>query len=78
MRAALDKLKEIKADLFWGEGWRDWDFGQLLQAIKCWRDINCDLQVSVDWSESKGKNDQNDGNSCHRPFKTSRERKTDA
>ena len=33
VRAVLDKLKGIKADLVRGEeGWRDWDFGQLLQA----------------------------------------------
>ena len=51
MRAVLDKLKGIRADLVRGEeGWRDWDFGQLLQAIKRWRDINCDLQVSIDGS----------------------------
>ena len=56
VRAVLDKLKGIKADLVRGEeGWRDWDFGQLLQAIKRWRDINCDLQVSIDGSRSKGK-----------------------
>ena len=33
VRAVLDKLKGIKADLVRGEeGWRDWDLGQLLQA----------------------------------------------
>ena len=38
VRAVLDKLKEIKGDLVRGHtGWRDWDFGQLIQAIKCWR-----------------------------------------
>ena len=52
VRVVLDKLKGIKADLVRGEErWREWDFGQLLQAIKCWRDINCALQVSVDGSE---------------------------
>ena len=30
--------------------------------------MNCDLQVSVDGSESKGKNDRNDGNSGRRSF----------
>ena len=71
VRAVLDKLKGIKADLVRGEeGWRDWDFGQLLQAIKRWRDINCDLQVSIDGSGSKGKNDRNDGNSRRRSFNT--------
>ena len=35
VRAVLDKLKGIKANLVRGQdGWQEWDFSQLLQAIK--------------------------------------------
>lgn len=35
VRAVLDKLKGIKGELVRGHtGWRDWDFGQFIQAIK--------------------------------------------
>lgn len=41
VRAVLDKLKGIKADLVRGhESWQDWNFAQLLQALKRWKDIN--------------------------------------
>ena len=41
VRAVLDKLKGIKADLVRGEtGWQDWDFTKLLQAVKRWKEIN--------------------------------------
>ena len=41
VRAVLDKLKGIKSDLVRGhEHWQEWDFRQLLQAIKRWKDIN--------------------------------------
>lgn len=37
VRAVLDKLKGIKSDLVRGhEQWQEWDFRQLLQAIKRW------------------------------------------
>ena len=44
----LDKLKGIiKSDLVRGhEQWQEWDFRQLLQAIKCWKDINPVSEVS--------------------------------
>ena len=41
VRAVLDKLKGIKADLVRGQdGWQEWDFSQLLRAIKRWKEIN--------------------------------------
>ena len=41
VRAVLDKLKGIKADLVRGKsGWQDWDFLHLLQALKEWKEIN--------------------------------------
>ena len=40
-RTVLDKLKGIKADLVRGqEGWQNWDFAQLIQALKRWKEIN--------------------------------------
>ena len=41
VRSNLDKLKGVKADLVRGnEGWRDWDFKDLLRELKKWTDIN--------------------------------------
>ena len=41
VRSTLDKLKGVKADLVRGnEGWRDWDFKDLLRELKKWADIN--------------------------------------
>lgn len=40
VRAVLEKLKGIKADLVRGQdGWQEWDFAQLIQALKHWREI---------------------------------------
>ena len=40
-RAVLDKLRGIKMDLVRGQdGWQEWDFPQLVQALKRWKDIN--------------------------------------
>ena len=41
VRCVIDKLKGIKSDLVRGQsGWQDWDFPQLVKALKQWRDIN--------------------------------------
>ena len=41
VRSVIEKLKGIKADLVRGEGnWQDWDFLQLLEALRKWKDIN--------------------------------------
>ena len=41
VRSTLDKLKGVKADLVRGyEGWRDWDFKDLLTELKKWTEIN--------------------------------------
>ena len=41
VRCVIDKLKGIKSDLVRGQsGWQDWDFPQLVQALKRWKDIN--------------------------------------
>ena len=38
VRAVLDKLRGIKADLVLEQdGWQEWDFSQLLQAIELWK-----------------------------------------
>jgi len=40
VRAVLEKLKGIRADLVQGQdGWQEWDFAQLIQALKRWREI---------------------------------------
>ena len=47
VRAVLDKLKGIKSDLVRGhERWQEWDFRQLLKAIKRWKDINPAMEAS--------------------------------
>ena len=41
VRAVLDKLKGIKADLVRGQlGWQDWDFPKLIEALRHWREVN--------------------------------------
>lgn len=41
VRCVIDKLKGIKADLVRGQsGWQEWDFTQLVKALKQWKDIN--------------------------------------
>ena len=41
VRATLDKLKGIKADLVCGnEGWQEWGFEELLDELNKWGDIN--------------------------------------
>ena len=41
VRFVIDKLKGIKSELVRGHsGWQDWDFTQLVQALKMWKDIN--------------------------------------
>ena len=41
VRATLDKLKGIKADLVRNnEGWQEWSFHDLLKELKKWKDIN--------------------------------------
>ena len=40
-RSVLDKLKGVKADLVRGQmDWQDWDFPQLIKALKSWKEIN--------------------------------------
>ena len=40
VRAVLEKLKGTKADLVRGQdGWQEWDFAQLIQALRRWREI---------------------------------------
>ena len=41
VRYIIDKLKRIKSDLVRGQsGWQDWDFPQLVNAVKLWKNIN--------------------------------------
>ena len=41
VRAALNKLKGIKADLVCGQvGWQEWDFPKLIEALRQWREVN--------------------------------------
>ena len=41
VRAVLDKLKGIKADLVRGQvGWQEWDFPKLIEALRQWREVN--------------------------------------
>ena len=64
MRTVLDKLKGIKADLVQGqEGWEEWDFSQLLRAIKHWKEINPVADASENTSMPSRNNDKYDGNS---------------
>ena len=41
VRSVIDKLKGIKSDLVRCQsGCQDWDFPQLVKALKMWKDIN--------------------------------------
>ena len=41
VRCVIDKLKGIKSELVRGQsGWQEWDFAQLVNALKVWKDIN--------------------------------------
>ena len=78
VRTVLEKLKGIKSDLVRGhERWQEWDFRQLLQAIKRWKDINPVVESSESESQPreptyirKGKNDKNDGFLRRRSYQT--------
>ena len=51
VRCVLEKLKGIKGDLVRGqEGWQEWDFKQLVNAIQKWREIN---PVEIEHSSAK-------------------------
>ena len=64
MGAVLDKLKGIKADFVWRkDGWQEWDFSQLLRAIKRWKEINPVTEESENTSTPFRKNEKHDGNS---------------
>ncbi|XP_074629800.1 uncharacterized protein LOC141887949 [Acropora palmata] len=78
VRAVLDKLKGIKSDLVRGhERWQEWDFRQLLKAIKRWKDINpvtdasqSEIQRSEPTYSPKEKNVKNDGFLRRRSYQT--------
>ena len=41
VRSVIEKLKGIKADLVRGqENWQEWNFTQLLEALRKWKDIH--------------------------------------
>ena len=41
VRCVIDKLKGIKLELMRSQNdWQDWDFPQLANALKLWKDIN--------------------------------------
>lgn len=53
-RSVLDKLKGIKADLVRGhEDWQNWDFPQLIKALKTWKEIN-PVESNAENSEKPG------------------------
>ena len=55
MRATLDKLKGTKADLVHGnDGWKDWNFKELLKELKRWTDINPVEETAAERGPSKG------------------------
>ena len=69
VRAVLDKLKGIKAELVRGQdGWQEWDFSQLLQAIKRWKEINPVTEESENTSTPNRKNEKHDWNSRRRSY----------
>ena len=71
VKAVLDKLKGIKADLVRGQdGWQEWDFSQLLQAIKRWKEINPVTGESENTSMPNRKNEKHDWNSRQRSYQT--------
>ena len=74
VRAVLDKLKGIKADLVRGrDGWQEWDFSQLLPAIKRWKEINPVTKESENTSTPFRKNEKHDGNPRRRSYQTQQE-----
>ena len=74
VRALLDKLKGIKADLVRGQdGWQEWDFSQLLRAIKRWKEINPVTEESENTSAAFRKNEKHVGNSRRRSYQTQQE-----
>ena len=63
VRAVLDKLNRVKADLVRGHSrWQDWDFAQLLQAPKRCKDIN-----PIEESESSKSGQSNRRQDGHLP-----------
>ena len=55
VRSTLDKLKGIKNDLVRGnEGWKYWDFTDLLKELKKWTEINPVEESAAERSPSKG------------------------
>lgn len=55
VRSTLDKLKGKKNDLVRGnEGWKDWDFPDLLRELKKWTEINPVEESAAERSPSKG------------------------
>ena len=74
VRAVLDKLRGIKADLVREQdGWQEWDFSQLLQAIKRWKEINPVTEESENRTLPNRKNDRHDGNFRRRSYQTQQE-----
>ena len=78
VRAVLDKLKGIKSDLVRGhERWQEWDFRQLLKALKRWKDVNpvtdasqSEIQRREPTYSPKEKNVKNDGFLRRRSYQT--------
>ncbi|XP_044182089.1 uncharacterized protein LOC114969988 [Acropora millepora] len=78
VRAVLNKLKGIKSDLVLShERWQEWDFRQLLKAIKRWKDINpvtdasqSEIQRREPTYSPKEKNVKNDGFLRQRSYQT--------
>ena len=71
VKVVLDKLKGIKADLVRGQdGWQEWDFSQLLQAIRHWKEINPVTGESENTSTPNRKNEKHDWNSRQRSYQT--------
>ncbi|XP_022797625.1 uncharacterized protein LOC111335895 [Stylophora pistillata] len=55
VRSTLEKLRGVKADLVRGnEGWRDWDFKDLLRELKKWSDISPVEESTAEKIPSKG------------------------
>ena len=55
VRATLDKLKGIKADLVHGkEDWHNWGYEDLLKALKTWREIN-PIEEKLEQQQRSGK-----------------------
>ena len=52
------------------EGWQKWDFSQLLQAIKRWKEINPVTEESENTSTPNRKNEKYEWNSRRRSYQT--------